>query len=681
MATTIFPYKRPGVYIKETLQPLPMPVVAPGTSVATFVGTHYMGPTTPVKITGWDQFMNLFGGFGTGRDYLPFQVYNFFANGGQAAWVLRAVSEGAGAAGAVAASVTVKNKPLDPPKSPLIPFATPLGVAPTGTGTKPAAKVSGVAFTARGTPDQTSFEVTIPYPQAATQADALQCIATPRDGSPAIGPVWIPTTAATSYLLCMAPAATGLSPGKAYDLQIVPYKGTVAGDPMTAAFDVTAKASYTPVDCFKLTAKGRGVYGNQFAVTTEASSWDPAAYRFHLFVQQKVGADFVVKESWQDVSMNPGDPRYVVSLVNSASSGSNLVTIENLLPPDPAVEGTSPTPDASWQPTVVDRAPFALGTDGTADVNLSEALAKYFGSITDVLLVNLCGRDKDAKMPGGIPSAVTINAMLAWAKTRGATFCVLDAPSVVGDAAAAVLAYTALMPAGTAQQKYAGTSLGAFYGPWVQFSDPAGASVSSSRMLAPAGAVMGQYSLADASVGPNRVAAGTAYALTGAVGVQQLFSLDQLDALNPIGVNVIRPVPQAGFCIMGARTLTQGMPDRYVSVRRMLIYLENLLEEVTRFAIFEPNGPLLWQKLNALVTQQMTAISQAGQLASTSRDQSFFVVCDETNNPPTTVANGEVHIQVGVALSSPAEFIVIEISQYQGGVSQLRNPTETPVAQ
>jgi phage tail sheath protein FI len=45
------------------------------------------------------------------------------------------------------------------------------------------------------------------------------------------------------------------------------------------------------------------------------------------------------------------------------------------------------------------------------------------------------------------------------------------------------------------------------------------------------------------------------------------------------------------------------------------------------------------------------------------------VVCDDSNNTPSTVANGEIHITAGVALQSPAEFVVLQISQYQGGVS------------
>jgi phage tail sheath protein FI len=52
-----------------------------------------------------------------------------------------------------------------------------------------------------------------------------------------------------------------------------------------------------------------------------------------------------------------------------------------------------------------------------------------------------------------------------------------------------------------------------------------------------------------------------------------------------------------------------------------------------------------------------------GGLRGANNAQAFFIKCDAENNTATTIANGEVHIQVGVALQYPAEFIVIDLSQ------------------
>ncbi|MEU9050164.1 phage tail sheath subtilisin-like domain-containing protein [Streptomyces sp. NPDC048384] len=658
---TTFAYKRPGVYITESLNPLPQPISPPGLAVATFVGTHDAGPSTPAKVTSWEQFMSLYGGFGNGLNYLPFQVYEYFANGGQQAWILRATPTDS-----VAARLAIKNTPLPPPENIV---ATPDGTAPTGAGTKPALKVTNVTLTApvapvTANPEQTAFAIEWDAITPRTNVDAYEVVVTRPDEGSFSKTVWVAQPEEGKPTA----AFTDLGPDITYEVQITPYKGATAGDPMTTAATFDTAAGYTPVDALQVTARGRGAYGNKVFITT-APSWTSG--RFHLFVKYGSTAQSSLVETWQDVSLNPGDPRYIVGLVNSSRGGSTYVSVQNMLPPTSAAPGTGATPDASWQPEYLADAPLETGADGVLAVNLAEQLSNQFGSISDVLLLNLCG---NTSLTDHIPPQTQINSVLAWVEARRGAFLVLDAPRQPAPIAADVAAnkYAETVGGYSPQSSYA-----AFYGPWVQVADPAGSSVSSTRMLPPAGAVMGQFAQADAAVGPNRSPAGVAYSLVGAVGVENNFTFDQLDALNQAGCNVIRPVPQSGFCIMGARTLRQGMPDRYISVRRMLTYLENLLEDVTRFAVFEPNGPELWQALNALVTQQLLTLTQADQLQSSVPDQAFFVVCDESNNTSQTVANGEVHIQVGVALASPAEFIVIEISQYQGGISTSTTSVES----
>ncbi|MGW3153714.1 fibronectin type III domain-containing protein [Streptomyces sp. NPDC001089] len=650
---TNFPYRRPGVYISETLKPLPQQVSPPGLAVASFVGTHDAGPSTPMKVTSWEQFMSLYGGFGNGLNYLPFQVYSYFANGGQAAWVLRATP-----GDSTAASLVVQNQPT-PPAETIV--ATPDGTAPTGAGTAPTSKATAVALTTpsgsvTANPEQTAFMIEWNAITPLSSVEAYQVTVTNPDEGSFNRQIWVaqPTSGKPSA------AFTDLAPDTTYSVQITPFKGGTAGSPMDTAATFTTAAGYTNVDALQIAARGRGAYGNQLYVSI-TPSWSTG--RFHLFVKYGSTSSSALVETWQDLSLNPADPRYAVGLINSVTGGSTYVTITNLLPPSSATAGTGMTPDASWLPEYVTDAPLSTGTDGVQAVNLAQQLSDQFAAVSDVLLVNLCG---NTSMTDHVPPATQINAALAWVESRRGGFLVLDVPRQPGpiDSATAATKYSETVSGYAPVSSYA-----AAYGPWLQVADPAGSSVSSTRMLPPSGAVMGQYAQADAAVGPNRSPAGVAYNLVGTVGVEHLFTTSQLDALNDAGVNIIRPVPQSGYCIMGARTLRKGMPDRYISVRRMLIYLENLLEDVTRFAIFEPNGPDLWQTLAALVDQQLLTLTQAGQLQSTIPSSAYWVVCDETNNTAATVALGEIHITVGVALASPAEFIVIEISQYQGGVS------------
>jgi hypothetical protein len=56
-------YRRPGVYLEESLLVNPVEV-AGTTTVAAFVGVTLKGPpVTPVLISSWSDYVTLFGGF------------------------------------------------------------------------------------------------------------------------------------------------------------------------------------------------------------------------------------------------------------------------------------------------------------------------------------------------------------------------------------------------------------------------------------------------------------------------------------------------------------------------------------------------------------------------------------------------------------------------------------------
>ena len=49
--------------------------------------------------------------------------------------------------------------------------------------------------------------------------------------------------------------------------------------------------------------------------------------------------------------------------------------------------------------------------------------------------------------------------------------------------------------------------------------------------------------------------------------------------------------------------------------------------------------------------------------------EAFFVQCDDENNPPEAVARGEVVATIGLAVASPAEFIVLKVKRTPDAVS------------
>lgn len=164
--------------------------------------------------------------------------------------------------------------------------------------------------------------------------------------------------------------------------------------------------------------------------------------------------------------------------------------------------------------------------------------------------------------------------------------------------------------------------------------------------------------------------AGLQARLAGVVSVVTLTNAE-LDNLNSAAapVNAIKFVPGSGFVVMGSRTLRPGYVDKYVPVRRTLIYLRKALTDLTEFAIFEPNDEALWRRIEANVSTFLTDFWSKGGLRGTTPQAAFFVKVDAENNPQSSIDNGYVNIEVGVALQRPAEFIIIKIGQFDGGTT------------
>jgi phage tail sheath protein FI len=132
-------------------------------------------------------------------------------------------------------------------------------------------------------------------------------------------------------------------------------------------------------------------------------------------------------------------------------------------------------------------------------------------------------------------------------------------------------------------------------------------------------------------------------------------------------VNAIRYVPGAGIVVMGARTLSSTYNDRYISVRRSMIYLRKVLTDSTAFALFESNDERLWNRLQTTCESFLINFWQSGGLKGATALDAFYVKADSSINTTASVAAGEVHLEIGVALQRPAEFVVIRISQYDSG--------------
>ena len=82
--------RAPGVSVEWVSADVPVPA-AVRTDVAGFIGLAQRGPVhQPVRLASWTQFQAVFGGYDP-RGWLAYAVNGFFANGGNACWVVRVV--------------------------------------------------------------------------------------------------------------------------------------------------------------------------------------------------------------------------------------------------------------------------------------------------------------------------------------------------------------------------------------------------------------------------------------------------------------------------------------------------------------------------------------------------------------------------------------------------------------
>jgi uncharacterized protein len=202
----------------------------------------------------------------------------------------------------------------------------------------------------------------------------------------------------------------------------------------------------------------------------------------------------------------------------------------------------------------------------------------------------------------------------------------------------------------------------ALYYPRLQAADPLrGNQVAS---FAPCGAVAGIYARIDASSGVWKAPAGVQANVLGVEGVSVALSDAQLSALNAMGVNGVRALSGGAIVLWGARTLAgDDVEDafKFVPVRRLELFLESSITRGLRWAVFEPNGPPLWDRIRTSVEDFLLGLLRQGALQGDKPQEAFFVRCDASTMTQHDIDQGILILVIGVAPLRPAEFVIIGI--------------------
>ena len=653
-------YNKPDVYVEETLTPTSQVATASATSVAAFVGTTDRGPTAtvsgsvvgvPTLVRSWSEFVNkfcfgstanVFSTTGTTNADMKYAVKSFFDNGGSQAYILRTLNTDATKA---AVSLRDQNATINV----------------SGTWTFSATSTTATITASSGTPFSNVYAGTTVF---------ISGGGVPATFSTLANKYWIVTASSGNSIT--VPATFASPPSNATATTNVTVTGAINSGTAT----LTIKA------------KDEGTWGNSVWVSTQPSS---AYGYFDLYVYYAPNAataaditDSNRVEFFPQLSMTSTDARYAPAVV-----GSNWVTLTDAgssasgvfdLPTFTGLWGTTAgsagisTVDGSlaWNKNGFVASPVKLGTatnnyvaaspapvtasDGAAAPSLSAVTLPRLDSVVGPLVLNL----------PNVTAAASINAALDYAGTRGDIFVVIDTAvtASVSTALATVSTYIGTGAVSPSPKKY-----GAAYYPAITIADPTSRSGNTVNIPA-GGAVSAVYVTTDTKRGAFKAPAGTATRLADAVSVAGL-SNSEYDtiAAADAAINVIRYIPGTGICIMGARTLSSTYSDKYVPVRRTLIYLRRRLTTLTQFAVFEPNDQNTWSKVTSTIENFLYQYWNQGGLYGNTPSAAYYVKCDADTNTQSARDAGELRIEVGVALQKPAEFVIIKIGQLDGGAT------------
>jgi phage tail sheath protein FI len=395
----------------------------------------------------------------------------------------------------------------------------------------------------------------------------------------------------------------------------------------------------------KVSARSTGGWAGEYGVLVKARTDKADRFRVAIVYIKTGSTDQQVVETFDNLSMNPTDPRYAVNVLSSESS---LVTASAVGTPTQPADTASPAMLAGGDDGDVlapDNGTFetALQASG-GGVNLLERIDLFNllcvpGETTDTVISALekfC-RDHRAVLIADCAESATFSGLSSG----------LPGPITGDDAINA-----------------------AFYFPWVLAPDPA--QENRVRAFPPSGFAAGLYAKTDVLRGVWKAPAGTEASLTGVSAVTRTLTDKENGVLNVQAINCIRTFNVYGTVIWGARTL-QGNDERgsewkYVPVRRTALYIEESLYRGLKWVVFEPNDEPLWAQIRLNVGAFMQDLFRQGAFQGKSPREAYFVKCDKETTTQSDINRGIVNIVVGFAPLKPAEFVILKIQQIAGQI-------------
>lgn len=646
----------PGIYVVEKFESPPA-FEGVGVSTGGFIGIAKKGPIQSARVVGsFEEFIRIYGGLYRGN-YLPLAVDAFFKNGGTRCYIARVMGSGNAAADVTLKDLEGGNDTLSFDAANPGAWGNALSVSTLkASTTAPGALATGASSLALTSIDgiEKGDIVTIEDTSANIYRTMVKTItpSTNTIGFTEYGGTGInagATVITGSQHLLVTTLAASLANG-ATSVQLTSTKNVRVGSVIRIAGDDGGGNEE------EVTVIVTGVNGDviQFAAVTLANT---------LLAANSVVASqeffVVVKDSGVEVERHEflsmedtDDVNYVEFRLAGRGNQSEYVIATD--------EDTATADDAHHAPVPQVDTPLTGGLEGSTLTDNDYVGVQTPGAKSGIYLFDAVDEVNMISTPGVTTQVVTENGM-TYAENRGDLMYVASVP-LAEDQIEEAKQYRQLTL--NVDNSYA-----ALYWPWFRINDPE----TDNRILEVPqdGAVQGIYSAVGANRGVHKAPANER--VKGVVGLstdeQGLDYNVAQDILNPIGVNVTRPFTGQGIRVFGARTLWTNKDGRhYVNVRRTLNFIEETIAENTLFSVFEPNDEDLWAKIRQSVRDFLFEVWEAGMLFPREDfARAAFVKCDSGTTPLSSQLAGKVKCLVGVSIVRPAEFVVFEVSGFEGG--------------
>jgi len=632
-------YLHPGVYVEEIPSGV-KPIEGVGTSTAAFIGYTTKGPMAePTLIFKWEAYVDQFGGIrdegkATEGDPMGFAVYNFFLNGGAAAYIVRIVLDGT--------EGTAQGFLIDPSDNTQIIKFSAANAGAWGNGLE-----LRFALKADST-DRYVLEVgTLDAEGTFKALEIFSDLAIGNDNAPefieskvndASQLIQVDVQDVTPYLF-------GLSISQ--DLGLLADFSGLNTKTMTVWVDGTDRPVTFAVDDFDGNSTLVDVAARIETLVRGSETANEAVQNFACAVQGS------------QLELTSGSRLNSSSVVVTGLGDGTDAAIDLLL--GVANEGTERTGQESLDlllSGVPGNVSMAGGIDGLepdqpAYDSVFAALEKY----RDISIICLPGQTWYTTAA----EKLVIDAAVAHAEKMKSRMVIIDPP-----------VNTELKTENSVKiLDFPSKTYSVVYYPWIKVANPfynaeTNPGVPSTIFVAPSGFAAGVWAKIDGKRGVWKAPAGVETSLLGVAGLQFTVEDGEQDQLNPLGVNCLRKMPGFGPVIWGTRTLaTKADPEwRYVPVRRTAIMIERSIFDGIQWAVFEPNKHTLWSSLRVNIGSFMDGLFRAGAFQGEKASDAYFVRCGLGDTMTQgDIDRGQVIVIVGFAPLKPAEFVIVRIQQ------------------